>query len=184
MDSFSWLYPPPSFSFTGPNSVKITTGLKTDFWQRTFYGFRNDNGHFLHKRISGDFVLSAVCHFTGSVLYDQCGLLVRLDEDNWIKCAFEYETSEVLDLGCVVTNFGYSDWSKQEIPGSVESVGYRLERRGQDFIVSAAVGDGNLKEIRVAHLHRESEELLVGVCACSPQRAGLECEISDITITQ
>jgi regulation of enolase protein 1 (concanavalin A-like superfamily) len=41
-----------------------------------------------------------------------------------------------------------------------------------------------LKEIRVAHLHRQADELLVGVYACSPQRAGFECEISDINITQ
>jgi regulation of enolase protein 1 (concanavalin A-like superfamily) len=184
MEAFSWLYPPPAFTFTGPSSVKITTGDKTDFWQRTFYGFRNDNGHFLHKGVTGNFVLTAVCHSAGDTLYDQCGLLVRLDEDNWIKCSCEFETTEFSHLGSVVTNLGYSDWSKQEIPASIRAIKYRIERRGQDFFVSAGLEDGPLKEIRVGHLHRQADELLVGVYACSPQRAGFECEISEITIAQ
>jgi regulation of enolase protein 1 (concanavalin A-like superfamily) len=184
MDAFEWLYPPAAFSFPTANSVKITTGEKTDFWQRTFYGFRNDNGHFLYRRIRGNFVLTAVTHFNSDTLYDQCGLLARLDEDNWIKCSCEYETAEFAHLGSVVTNLGYSDWAKQEVPASVHAIKYRLERRGPDFFVSAATDCENLKEIRVAHLHRDFDEILVGVYACSPQRAGFECEITDIEIAQ
>jgi regulation of enolase protein 1 (concanavalin A-like superfamily) len=174
MEGFEWFCPPPAFAFPTASSVRITTGD----------GFRSDSGHFLFRRIRGDFVLTAVAHFSGGALYDQCGLLARVDGDNWIKCACEYETAAFAHLGSVVTNLGYSDWAKQEIPASVHAIKYRLERRGQDFFVSAATDCENLKEIRVAHLHRAGDEILAGVYACSPQRAGFECEITDIEITK
>jgi regulation of enolase protein 1 (concanavalin A-like superfamily) len=184
MEQFRWLYPPPSFEFLGDDAVRITTGEKTDFWQRTFYGFRNDNGHFLHKLIRGDFVLTAECRFTSDTLYDQCGLLARIDEDNWIKCSCEYETTEISHLGSVITNLGFSDWAKQEVPASINAIAYKLERRGADFFVSAATDLHNFKEIRVGHFHKQAEEMLAGVYACSPQRAGFVCDIMKISIQQ
>jgi regulation of enolase protein 1 (concanavalin A-like superfamily) len=184
MDAYAWLYPPASFEFLGSNGVKITTLEKTDFWQRTHYGFRNDNGHFLYRLIKGNFRLKAECHFNSDTLYDQCGLLARIDEDNWIKASCEYETAEVSNLGCVITNLGYSDWSKQEIPASIHVITYQMERRGPDFFVSIATDGTNFKEIRVGHLHKAVDELMVGVYACSPQRAGFECEIRNIEILQ
>jgi regulation of enolase protein 1 (concanavalin A-like superfamily) len=184
MEGFNWLYPPASFEFIGTNGVRIVTLEKTDFWQRTFYGFRNDNGHFLHRLVKGDFVLRAECHFNSDTLYDQCGLLARIDEDNWIKASCEYETAEISHLGSVITNLGYSDWSKQEIPASIHVISYKMERRGSDFFVSVATDGATFKEIRVGHLHKNADEMMVGVYACSPQRAGFQCEIHKIEITQ
>ena len=37
-----WTRPPKSFALT-PDTVTITTEPGTDLWQRTYYGFRNDN---------------------------------------------------------------------------------------------------------------------------------------------
>ena len=66
MEGWEWMNPPASFEFTGPNSVKMVTKDHTDFWQRTQHEFRNDNGHFLFKRVKGDFTISADCHFQTS----------------------------------------------------------------------------------------------------------------------
>ena len=184
MEAFQWLYPPESSEFIGTNGVKIVTKDHTDFWQRTHYGFRNDNGHFLYKKVRGDFVLTAECHFKSTTLYDQCGLCARLDEDNWLKCSCEYENAQVSHLGSVMTNLGYSDWSKQEVPASWGKIAYKMERVGNDFSVSAGPDAEHLTEIRVCHFHKEPEELMVGVYACSPQRAGFECEIRNIEIKQ
>lgn len=183
MEGFEWLYPPESYEFI-ENGVKIVTKDHTDFWQRTHYGFRNDNGHVCYKKIKGDFVLSAHTTFESDTIYDQCGLICRLDEDNWIKTSTEYETAEYSHLGSVVTNMGYSDWAKQEIPASVRSISYRMERKGNDFFISASTDGTNFKEIRVGHLHKDAPELMVGVYACSPQRAGFKCTIDQIQIKQ
>jgi regulation of enolase protein 1 (concanavalin A-like superfamily) len=42
LSAAKWLNQPRSFKLSG-QSVTITTEPKTDFWQRSYYGFRNDN---------------------------------------------------------------------------------------------------------------------------------------------
>lgn len=39
---FRWLNPPQQFEVTNERLI-IRTEPKTDFWQRTYYGFQNDN---------------------------------------------------------------------------------------------------------------------------------------------
>ncbi|KAH0789424.1 DUF1349 domain-containing protein [Histomonas meleagridis] len=179
MEGFEWLNPPEAFTVEG-NSVKITTKEKTDFWQRTHYGFRNDNAHFFYKRIPGDFILTAECHFESNTLFDQCGLCARINEDNWIKTSTEYHDAETSDLGSVITNHGYSDWAKQEISSSQRVIYYKMQRKGQDFFIEASFDGKVYKEIRVGHIFDATGEIMAGVYACSPQRGGFQCEIKNI----
>ena len=89
--------------------MKLTCETETDFWQRTHYGFRRDNGHALLTKVKEDFSLTVRCSFLGKFPYDQAGVMVRIDEENWIKSSLEWENSEYSRLGSVVTNLGYSD---------------------------------------------------------------------------
>ena len=183
MEGFQW-YNEPLACKSVPGGVEITTKKETDFWQRTHYGFRRDDGHFLYKKVKGDFVLTAVTSFTGTVLYDQCGIMVRYDCDNWLKSSTEFENEKFSHLGAVVTNNGFSDWSTQEIPSSVSKVTYQVERKGNDFTVKAKLDEGEYTQVRIAHLACEKEELMVGVYACSPQREGFVCQITNVEIKQ
>ncbi|EAY20371.1 hypothetical protein TVAG_193470 [Trichomonas vaginalis G3] len=182
MEGFTWMNEPLNFKSL-PNGVEITTKKDTDFWQRTHYGFRRDDGHFLYKKIKGDFILEASTDFAGSVIYDQCGIMACVDENNWIKSSTEFENSEFSHLGAVVTNNGYSDWSTQEIPSTVHSVKYIMERTKDAFFIKASINGGKFTQIRVAHFDANPEELMVGVYACSPQREGFTCKITDVKIT-
>ena len=71
MEGFSWFNEPLACKNI-ENGVEITTKRNTDFWQRTDYGFQKDDGHFLFKRVKGDFVMTAETSFKGEVIYDQC----------------------------------------------------------------------------------------------------------------
>ncbi len=53
----SWLDEPPRWSADG-GLIRVVTGLETDFWRRTFYGYVTDNGHFYHRPVTGDFTAS------------------------------------------------------------------------------------------------------------------------------
>lgn len=183
MEGFEWYNEPLKFTKLD-NGVEITTKKDTDFWQRTHYGFRRDDGHFLYKKVKGDFVLEATTDFVGTVIYDQCGVMVRHDADNWVKSSTEFETKEFSHLGAVVTNNGYSDWSVQEIPSTVHKVSYQLERVKDAISVRASIDGGKWFLVRIAHLAADPEELMVGVYACSPQREGFTCKITDVKITQ
>src|SRR5215217_5008197 len=84
-----WFNEPPRWSLEG-EALSVSTGKDTDFWQQTFYGFVHDDGHFFHVPASGDF--TATVSFDGKYekLYDQAGLMIRIDPLNWIKLGIEY----------------------------------------------------------------------------------------------
>lgn len=171
IQGFQWLHEPKSWSVS-EKGLLIAPDKGSDFWQRTHYGFRNDNAHFFYKEIEGDFEMYAAVSFEGKHRYDQAGLCVRLDEDNWLKTSAEYETEKFSHLGAVVTNLGYSDWSTQEIPAEVKELEYKIVRKGQDFEVYARLGGKEFQQIRIAHLHKNESKVKAGMYACSPTEGG------------
>ena len=54
--------------------------------------------------------------------FDQCGIVMYLDSENWLKASIEYENQSFQHLGSVVTNNGYSDWATTEIHANVKFV--------------------------------------------------------------
>ena len=162
--------------------LTLLTQAETDFWQSTHYGFRRDDGHFLHIPWDGDFRIETSCHFDPVSQYDQCGLMVRIDCNNWIKCSVEYESDALSRLGSVVTNYGFSDWATQDIPSATKSMRYCIKREGKDFIVQYASAPDEWRQMRIAHLHHCQTQLAIGVYACSPTGQGFSCRFDDLNI--
>lgn len=172
-NSMTWLNPPPRTQ-VGPDGLQVVTGGETDFWQKTYYGFHHDNGHFLHLPRTGDFTIGT--RFTGryEALYDQAGLMVRHDEHNWLKCGIEF-TDGLCHLSTVVTVDGRSDWSAFALTGFSGALELRLSRLGDAMFVQYRVQpEGLWRMARLAYFPPGVESLEVGVMTCSPQRAGFE----------
>jgi len=131
-DGFFWHNEPDNFSFDG--SLTIQTNPKTDYWQKTHYGFTRNDGHSLLKEVVGDFAFSSQFKFSPNNLYDQCGIIIVADDENWAKVSIEYENSQISRLGSVVTNLGFSDWATTDISSQINSMHYRVSRRGDDFL--------------------------------------------------
>src|SRR5690606_39761998 len=49
-------------------------------------------------------------------LYDQAGVMLRVDDDNWLKCGVEF-TDGALHFSVVVTRDDQSDWSVMPLAG-------------------------------------------------------------------
>src|SRR4051812_6491438 len=79
--------------------LRVEPDAETDFWQRTHYGFRVDNGHFLFASVPGPFGLLTRVRFQPAHQYDQAGLMVRLSENCWLKTSVEYEPAATNRLG-------------------------------------------------------------------------------------
>lgn len=182
LSAFRWSHEPTHWKLD--SLLELTTDPDTDYWQRTHYGFQRDNGHFLYTIIEGDFSFTACLTGAQTAQYDQCGLLCRVDADNWIKCSAEYETPSLSRLGSVVTNLGFSDWASQDIPASTEPMHYKLDRQGDDFRVSWSVDGHDWRQMRICHLHACSPAVQVGVYACSPTGPGFDCQVRDIVINE
>lgn len=178
--SFQWLHEPPSWRLD--DVLELRTAPDTDYWQRTHYGFRRDTGHFFYTSLSGDFTLAAAFSFEPVAQYDQCGLMVRVDSETWIKCSAEYETPELSRLGSVVTNGGYSDWATQDVPGTMGTLHYRISREGDDFSLAWSPDGRDWRQMRISHLHDCPAELQAGIYACSPTGPGFVCRVHDLAI--
>jgi uncharacterized protein len=172
-----WLNPPPAWSVASAGLVVQPAG-KTDFWQQTHYGFRADNGHFLHFEVVGDFTVTTKVRFHPTHQYDQAGLMVRVGPSCWIKTAVEYESEGPSKLGAVVTNHSRSDWSLQDFPRGRNEVRLRIRREAQDFLVEWSPGAGGSWDLlRVTHLHEgDGQPVQCGLYACSPKGAGFRAE--------
>ncbi len=125
--NFYWVREPENYQISD-KEIKITTQAHTDLWQKTYYNFVNDNAPLLLMDTEEEyFSFTVKTDFSNShTRFDQCGVVVYQDSENWIKGSIEYENEEFQHLGSVVTNHGFSDWATQEIPASVKSIYYRL----------------------------------------------------------
>jgi uncharacterized protein len=176
---FHWLNEPPIWR-TDEKTLTLTTGERTDFWQHTFYGFRRDSGHaFLHP-VSGDFTVSAVVNGAYEHLYDQAGLMLRIDETRWVKTGIEY-TDGLMHFSVVVTN-GVSDWSVIPLHEAKpeHDVHVRLTRHGDAVRIQYAIDGGRWQMARLAPF--ADADAQVGVMACSPERGGFAATFRNIQV--
>lgn len=177
-----WLNPPARSEVTD-NAVTLVTEPGTDFWQRSYYGFRHDNAPALLFTTANNFTFTVKVTFHYQALFDQCGVIVYLDSDNWVKASLEYENAAVSKLGSVVTNLGHSDWATTDMPTTTE-IWYRLSRRGPDFLLESSVDGITFAQMRIFHFHALGETTAAmgqanpplpaarpvdfGIYACSP----------------
>lgn len=165
-----WLNEPPQWTDEG-GRIRAVTGLETDFWRTTFYGYVTDNGHFYHRPVTGDFTAEVVVAAGHAALFDQAGLMLRADERTWLKTGLEV-TSGAVQLSTVLTR-DFSDLSVAPVPQGHSEVTLRLTRFGSAVCVHRGDGNGGWDLVRLGHLDLPGT-VDVGVMCCSPQRAGLE----------
>jgi regulation of enolase protein 1 (concanavalin A-like superfamily) len=171
----NWLNAPQQYyQDTQEKCLVIAQEAHTDFWQKTHYNFTPDNGHFLYREVTGDFILSTKVRFYPKHQYDQAGLLVRISAACWLKTSVEYEPDGASRLGVVVTNSGYSDWSTQEFLSDKNEITLRVRRENGDYLVEYLKEDISWVQMRMAHLLEDTGAIAVkaGLYACSPAGAG------------
>lgn len=179
-----WTREPEAFQIT-PEKIEITTNPQTDLWQRTYYHFRNDNAPVLQMRTEEKFFSFTVkTSFDSKHRFDQCGVVIYLDSENWLKGSIEYENEEFQHLGSVVTNLGYSDWATTEIPASVKSMWYRLSRREDDYCIECSEDGKRFRQMRVCHLWKGDGEVRFGIYACSPEESSFQATFTDLELSE
>lgn len=178
-----WTREPQNYVISA-DKIEISTEAGTDLWQRTYYHFRNDNAPLLQMRTTEPFFSFVVkTEFSDShVRFDQCGIVLYLDSENWLKAAVEYENEHFQHLGSVVTNNGYSDWATTEIAVNIKTMWYRLSRRESDFCIECSEDGLNFRQMRICHLHAAADEIKFGIYACSPEASSFRAVFTDMEI--
>ena len=178
-----WTRPPQQSTVTEDRVVMVTEPF-TDLWQRTYYHFRNDNAPVLQLETDEEYFSFVVkADFDTRVRYDQAGVVMYLNSENWLKAAMEYENEQIQRLGAVVTNNGYSDWSSTDVDASAKTMWFRLSRRGQDFCVENSADGVTFKQMRIWHMFNAPKTVTVGVYACSAENSSFTATFTHMALT-
>ena len=179
-----WTREPERFTIS-QERIEIVTKPHTDLWQRTYYHFRNDNAPVLQISTRERFFSFTVkTEFESKRRFDQCGIVMYLDSENWLKGSIEYENERFQHLGSVVTNNGYSDWATTEIDASIKSMWYRLSRREDDYCIECSEDGIVFKQMRVCHMWNGDGTISFGIYACSPEDSSFKAKFINMEITE
>ena len=184
MMNWQWTREPADYAITD-DRIEIITRPHTDLWQRTYYHFRNDNAPVLQVETDEPFFSFVVrTEFESKHRFDQCGVVMYLDSDNWLKASIEYENESFQHLGSVVTNNGYSDWATTAISASVKSMWYRLSRREDDYCIECSEDGVAFSQMRVCHMWHGGGTIRFGVYACSPEDSSFRATFTHMAVTE
>lgn len=185
LKKFTWTREPEHYQIN-QDTIEIVTKPHTDLWQRTYYHFQNDNAPVLQMETEDRYFSFVVkTEFDDSHhRFDQCGIVMYLDSENWLKGSIEYENDEFQHLGSVVTNNGYSDWATTEIGASVKSMWYRFSRREDDYCIECSADGVTFSQMRICHMHKGNGKIRFGIYACSPEDSSFKAVFSNMQITE
>jgi regulation of enolase protein 1 (concanavalin A-like superfamily) len=174
----TWMNPPLSESY-GDGVLNARCKGKTDFWRKTSYGYINDNGHFYNLPVTGNFTFTARVDGNYSSLYDQAGIMVRLDDKHWMKCGSEF--FEGKRWASVVFTHDFSDWSTMDDLAQIGPVYWRVARK-KDAIEAQCSRDGDkFVTVRQGYFPLDAR-VLVGVMVAAPEGAGFDATFDQMTL--
>ncbi|TYL96607.1 DUF1349 domain-containing protein [Bradyrhizobium rifense] len=164
-----WLNEPERWTAQG-DGLEIVTDKATDFWQKTHYGFCRDSGHFLGFQTAEAFTaeLRVKCDF--QELYDQAGIMVRIDAEHWVKAGIEFSDGRAM-LSSVLTN-GQSDWATAPYQHYAGDFWMRVTVTGGVLRLQASA-DGKIWPLVRLAPFTKAGSYWVGPMACTPEREGL-----------
>ena len=175
----------PNHVTLSDDRIEIITESGTDLWQRTYYGFTNDNAPVLQAQTDEKYFSFIVkTQFASKDRFDQCGVAMYLDSDNWFKASIEYEDENIQRLGSVVTNNGYSDWATTDISSDIKEMWYRFSRRESDFCIECSRDGKDFKQMRIFHMFAGAESIKFGIYAASPTTGSFKAVFTDMTVTE
>jgi regulation of enolase protein 1 (concanavalin A-like superfamily) len=175
-----WFSEPASAKQSGEQLV-VTTKPKTDFWRKTFYNYVTDNGHFFFLPVTGDFTLESRVAGKYAALYDQAGLMVRVDASNWMKCGLELVDG--FGHASVVVTREFSDWSTVRGINTKDPLWWRLVRKGSSLEVLYSLDGKNFISTRLGYLPLPAA-VDTGIMCCSPEGTGFECTFDEVRLAQ
>lgn len=185
VEDFKWTRQPESCIIKG-DTIEVVTKPGTDLWQRTYYHFQNDNAPVFQMETEEKFFSFIVkTDFSESHhRFDQCGIVMYLDSENWLKGSVEYENEEFQHLGSVVTNNGYSDWATTAIDAKVKTMWYRLSRREDDYCIECSEDGELFTQMRVCHMYKGDGKVKFGIYACSPEESSFKAVFTNMQLTE
>ena len=126
LDRMQWFNEPENWSVKN-DVLTMDVTPQSDYWRISHYGFTVDDAPFLYTLRGGEFEVKVKISGEYKVRFDQAGLMLRIDEENYIKTGIEYVDGKY-NLSAVVTH-KTSDWSVITLDKPVDYIWIKAVRR-------------------------------------------------------
>jgi uncharacterized protein len=173
-----WMNEPASGQIAG-REITVRSRAKTDFWQKTFDGYVADSGHFFHLPASGDFTFTALINGKYATQYDQAGLMVRIDAENWMRCGTEFIDGK--RFASVVFTRIYSDGSTLPDLSQSEPIWWRVVRKNDSIETFCSLDGAKFMSVRMGYFPTQ-RSVEIGLMCAAPSGPGFEASFQALRL--
>lgn len=179
LEKMNWFNEPDSWEIKD-NTLIMDVTPKSDYWRISHYGFTVDDAPFYYSEYGGEF--EAVMKISGDykVRFDQAGMMIRIDHENYIKTGIEFVDGKY-NLSTVVTHHT-SDWSVISLDRPVESIWIKALRRLDAIEIFYSFDGKEWQMMRNAWLE-QNRPVKIGMFAACPDGNGFKAKFSDFKVT-
>lgn len=178
LDRMQWFNEPEKWAIDG-NKLTMQVTPQSDYWRISHYGFTVDDAPFFYTLRGGEFEAKVKISGDYKVRFDQAGLMLRIDEENYIKAGIEFVDGKY-NLSCVVTHHT-SDWSVIELDKPVDHVWIKAVRRLDAVEIFYSFDDVEYTMMRNCWL-KDNTPVMVGMMAACPDGNGFKATFEEFKI--
>ena len=150
LGDFKWLNEPEKFDIKD-GTLTVTAYKGTDFFNNPEDGSITSTAPLLYKEVSGDFVVQALVQPDFSSLWNAVALMIHIDNDNWIKFAFENSDATGRSMVSVVTK-GVSDDANGVVLTDQDRIWLKVVRKNNIYSMHWSLDGHNFKMTRLTNL--------------------------------
>ena len=161
------------------NSLHMFVTPHSDYWRLSHYGFTVDDAPFYYATYGGEFETKVKLTGDYKARFDQMGLMIRTDHENWIKAGIEYVDGKA-NVSVVVTH-KKSDWSVIQLEKLPAFIWIKAVRRLDAVELFYSFDDKNYIMMRNAPL-QDNHPVMVGLMAASPDGEGFHAKFENFTV--
>ncbi len=178
LEKMQWFNEPEAWKIEN-SQLQMQVPGHTDFWRISHYGFTVDDGPFLYTTRGGEFEAKVRIKGDYKVRFDQAGMMIRIDKENYLKAGIEYVDGKY-NLSCVVTHHT-SDWSVIQLDKPVKELWIKAVRRRDAIEIFYSFDDKEYTMMRNCWME-DNTPVMVGMVAACPDGEGFLATFDNFTI--
>ena len=178
LEKMQWFNEPEKWEIKN-NTLSMFVTPQSDYWRISHYGFTVDDAPFLYTTRGGEFEVKVKISADYKVRFDQSGLMLRIDAENYIKTGIEFVDGK-FNLSTVVTH-KTSDWSVITLEKPVPFVWVKAIRRLDAVEVFYSFDDKSYIMMRNAWF-QDNCPTMVGLMGACPDGSGFNAKFEEFSI--
>ena len=178
LEKMTWFNEPAQWEIKDKKLIMAVTP-QSDYWRISHYGFTLDDAPFYYSTYGGEFETKVKITGDYNARFDQMGLMLRIDEQNYIKAGVEFVDGK-FNLSTVVTH-KTSDWIVIDLEKTPPFLWIKAVRRLDAVEIFYSFDDKEYTMMRNAYL-QDNTPVQVGFMAASPDGNGFRATFENFTV--